>query len=94
MVAPDNDIFGRVVIDDAEADARARRERRARPQSDVRIIESFAGSRLMSHTGPLRRIRSTFLLILVTAFMAAMFAGIMAAIVGGIAIAISHASGG
>ncbi len=93
VVNPDNDAAGRVVIDERAAEEQARQERRVRPPKDVRIIESFSGSRLMSHTGPLRRIRSSFVLLLVTAFMAVLFAGILAAVVGGIAVAISHASG-
>lgn len=60
----------------------------------TRIVETFQGPRLRSHTGPWRRIRSVAYLIVVTALVALVVAGVLAGIVGAIAFALHHASAG
>lgn len=97
-ITPDNDVSGQVIIDERAAEAQALRERRRKQRNssndNVRIVESFAGTRLISHVGPLRRMRSSFLLLFITALIALVIAGALAGIVAAVAIVVSHVAGG
>ena len=96
VVTPDDDTRGRTVIDEERAAAQARRDARHWrdvPPDGVHFIETFRGPRLASRISPLRRTRSSFLLVVYAVLLAVVCAALLAGIVGGIAIAITHASG-
>ena len=96
-ITPDNDVSGQVIIDERAAEAQELRERRRKQRSgdnSVRIVESFAGTRLISHVGPLKRMQSSFMLLLITALVALIIAGALAGIVGAVALVVSHMAGG
>jgi hypothetical protein len=96
VVTPDDDTRGRTVIDEERAAAQARREARHwrdAPPPGVHFVETFHGPRLGMRIARLRRVRSSFMLVVLAALMAVVIAALLAGIVGGIAIAISHASG-
>jgi hypothetical protein len=96
VITPDDDTRGRTVIDEERAAAQARRDARRwrdAPPDGVHFIETFHGPRLASRISPLRRIRSSFMLVVVAALLAVVCAALLAGVVGGLALAISHASG-
>jgi hypothetical protein len=63
------------------------------PKARIRTVERFKGPRLKNRTGPWRRIRSAFGLLVITVILGAALGAVLSAIVWGISVGIHHASG-